>query len=134
MSISALASASIVPVSQPGVSFAATLVGTEEIVIDDEIPAGSVALSINIGVADTTKLKGFMFTNTGTADITSLTLDAGTVDLPLKAGESMFISGASAAKKLANAWSGATTMLLLKATTPAGPAKAFLKGIVIADT
>jgi hypothetical protein len=106
----------------------------EGLPLNDEIPAGSAALDINIGIADTSKVKAIMLKNDGAAAITHMTLDGGGVDYALGIGESIHIQGAALCAAFLNAWSGATTMLAIAVTTPAGPAKAKLSGLIVMNS
>lgn len=107
--------------------------GEEVVEFDAELSAGLVDEDLNIGIADSSYVKSILLINSGTADITSIKLDAGVAVHKLGIGEVIFISGPDACKAFLDDWSAATTFLVLKVSTPAGPALAHLKVLVITD-
>lgn len=111
------------------------ITSTEKTLVDSDLASSLVDSSISLGVPDTSKVKYFALANTGTADITSIKLDGGTIALKLKTGETLILAGAGVAKAFLDAWSTATTALLLKVTTPApaGSNAAHLKAVVVLD-
>ncbi len=105
----------------------------ERLEVDVELSAGLTDSTLNIGVAATSKVKFLMIQNTGVADITGIKLDAGTVTYNVKIGEAIIIAGAKLCEQFLNAWSAATTALVMKVTTPAGPNLAHLKVVMLMD-
>lgn len=109
------------------------LTPAEEIKLDKLLTALLVDSAISIGIPDTAKLKGLQLTNIGNGDITSIKIDGGTLAVPLKVGESIVLGGPGVAKGVVDGWSNATTLLLLKVTTPAGPTLAHLRGVFLVE-
>jgi len=93
-----------------------TLTGVKQVRIDETLGAGLVAAVRNLGCV-AAKIVYLSITNSGTEPITALTVDAGIIDLPLAAGESLVVAGAATCAAFCAAWSAAATFEDLKITT-----------------
>ena len=107
-----------------------TLTGIKEVRIDEQLENNLAGVSRNIGCV-AAKIVYLRIANIGADPISALTVDAGTIDLPLGIGESIVLVGNATCAAICAAWSDAVTFDNLKVTTGAGPAKAYLSVLAL---
>ena len=109
-----------------------TITGTVQVRLDEELTASLAAEVKRVG-ATPANMRYFSMMNVGTVAFTAITVDGGTVDLPMGISDSITVAGASVCAAFAAAFSGAATFNDIKVTTPAGVPKCKLRVHILSN-